>query len=294
MAHCVEVDSLSKHYRDFLLDAVSFVVPEGTVMGLVGENGAGKSTVIRLILGAIKRDAGKVKLFGTEWETRVPNAIKDQIGVVFDDCYFPVSLSPNQLGWTLGSIYRQWDPMLFGQLLSRFDVPGDKKIKELSRGNKMKLSIVCALSHRPKLLVLDEPTGGLDPVVRTEVLDMFQTFMEDERHSIIFSSHITTDLERIADYVTFIHKGKIILSETKDDLLDRYGLFKGPRDQIEHIEKGDFVSVRVNRYGLEALSSDKEHTMRTYPQLICDQASIDDILYHLTSDQSRTREDVAL
>jgi ABC-2 type transport system ATP-binding protein len=282
MTSCVKVENLRKEYRDFTLDNVSFEVPQGAIMGLVGENGAGKSTVIRLILGSIRRDGGSVSLFGEPWVDQVPNRLKDDIGVVFDECAFPETFNAAQLSAVFAGMFRAWDKEHFSKLLQDFNLSPTKKVKELSRGNRMKLSIAVALSHKPKLLILDEPTSGLDPVVRKEMLSLFQSFMEDETHSIILSSHITTDLERIADYITFIHQGKILLSEAKDELLDRHALFKGRHDDFEGIDRSDFVSIHSNRYGMEALSANRIMCAAKYPELVCDKATIDDILYHMT------------
>jgi len=292
MANCAEVSKLCKRYGDFFLEDVSFAIPEGTVMGLIGENGAGKSTIIRLMLKPSYKDDGKVFLFGQHIGTSVPVAVKDDIGVVFDECYYPDTCNALQMAIIFSNIYTKWDNALFLRLLKRFDVPEKKKMKEMSRGNKMKLSIICAIAHRPRLLVLDEPTSGLDPLVRSAMLDLLQTFMEDERRSILFSSHITVDLERIADHITCIHNGKLRFSEQKDDLLNKYAIFKGTRQQFEQVGSEDFINIRYDRYGVEALCKNKEEAAKKYPQLTQEKVTIDDILSHSVGNKSYQESEI--
>ena len=223
MTYAIEVSNLRKKVKQFQLNDVSFSLPTGTIMGFVGENGAGKTTTIKCILNLLKKDAGTIKLFGVN-STDDNLAIKEQIGVVLDDIHFPESLTPQQINKFLQKTYINWNPPYYFELLKQLKVPINKPIKEFSRGMKMKLSITIALAHHPNLLILDEPTSGLDPIVRDEILDLFLEFMQDENHSILFSSHITSDLEKIADYITFIHEGEILFSENKDDLLYELGI----------------------------------------------------------------------
>ena len=224
---CLEVQDLTKRYdaSEFSLDHLNFKVPYGSVMGLIGENGAGKTTTLKLILNLMRRDAGTIKLFGLD-NIRDEGAIKQQIGVVFDENHFHELFSPADIAKILRSLYQKWDDNLFQQYLRRFQLPADKPIKTYSRGMKVKLSIASALAHHPKLLLLDEPTSGLDPVVRDEILSIFFDFIQDEEHTILMSSHITGDLEKIADYVTFLHQGRLVFSGVKDDLLDSHGIVK--------------------------------------------------------------------
>ncbi len=224
---CLEVQDLTKRYdaSEFSLDHLNFKVPYGSVMGLIGENGAGKTTTLKLILNLMRRDAGTIKLFGLD-NIRDEGAIKQQIGVVFDENHFHELFSPADIAKILRSLYQKWDDNLFQQYLRRFQLPADKPIKTYSRGMKVKLSIASALAHHPKLLLLDEPTSGLDPVVRDEILSIFFDFIQDEEHTILISSHITGDLEKIADYVTFLHQGRLVFSGVKDDLLDSHGIVK--------------------------------------------------------------------
>ena len=219
----LEVDSLSKHYADFDLKDVSLSLPKGAIMGLVGTNGAGKSTTIKLILNLIRRDGGSVRIFGKD-NIGEEAAVKERIGVVFDECFFHDNLKPSQVSKVMGHIYKDWDEAYFFRLTDRFALPRGKVVKEFSRGMKMKLSIAAALSHHPDLLLLDEPTSGLDPIVRNEILDLFMDFIQDENKSVLLSSHITSDLEKVADYIAYIHGGRILLSDEKDALVERYGV----------------------------------------------------------------------
>ena len=224
-SNALVVNDLTKRYPDFVLDKVSFSVPCGTIVGLIGENGAGKSTTINAVLGMINRDSGSIELFG-EADTQSSDSIRNQIGVVFDGNNYPDVLSAQKLNRVLREIYRTWDERKFFDLLKKMSLPADKKIKEFSKGMQMKLSIAAALSHNSRLLILDEATSGLDPVVRDDILDMFLEFVQDESHSILVSSHITSDLEKVADYIVFIHKGKVVFCKSKDELRYKYGIIR--------------------------------------------------------------------
>lgn len=250
--NAIEVHDLQKSFKGFSLKDVSFSVPQGTVMGFVGENGAGKSTTIKCILNLLKKEYGEILLFGkdvVEYEL----SIKNDIGVVFDDLHVPETLNATQLDKIMKKVFKTWDSDYFFERLAQFKVPEKKKVKELSRGMRMKLSIALALSHHPKLLILDEPTSGLDPIIRDEILDLFLTFMQDETHSILFSSHITSDLEKIADYITFIHNGEILFSESKDVLVYEYGIFKGNKEEVSVIPEHAIIRKRNGAFGIEAL-----------------------------------------
>lgn len=222
MTAALKIQGLTKKFEGFALDKVSFRVPSGSIVGLIGENGAGKTTTINAALGLIKKDSGEIELFGENVEHLTPS-IKEEIGAVFDASNFSEELTPEKLDKVLKDIYTSWDQDLFRQLLDRLEIPFSRKLKTFSKGMKMKLSLAAALSHHPKLLILDEATSGLDPVMRDDILDMFLDFVQEEDHAILVSSHITSDLEKVADYIVFIHKGKIIFSKPKDELLDDYG-----------------------------------------------------------------------
>ncbi|MCL1695408.1 MULTISPECIES: ABC transporter ATP-binding protein [unclassified Lysinibacillus] len=250
--NAIEIHDLRKSFTGFSLNDVSFSVPQGTVMGFVGENGAGKSTTIKCILNLLKKEYGEILLFGKDIVEH-ELAIKNDIGVVFDDLHVPETLNATQLDKFMKKVFKTWDSNYYFERLAQFKIPQRKKVKEFSRGMRMKLSIALALSHHPKLLILDEPTSGLDPIIRDEILDLFLTFMQDETHSILFSSHITSDLEKIADYITFIHNGEILFSEDKDVLHYEYGIFKGNKEEISAIPEHAIIRKRNGAFGIEAL-----------------------------------------
>lgn len=275
--YSLKVENITKKYDDFLLDNVSFNVPKGNIVGLIGENGAGKSTTINSILDIIERDSGNVYILDSE-KNKIGNNIRERIGVVFDGNNFPEDLTPQKLNNVLRSIYRSWEENKFFQLLEKFSLPKDKKIKKFSRGMKMKLSISVALSHKAELLILDEATSGLDPVVRDDILDILLDFVQDEKNSILISSHITSDLEKVADYIVFIHKGKVIFEETKDNLIYNYGIMKCKIKEFESIDKEDIIRFRKMDYGYEILVKNKKELERKYPNFIMDNIKIEDIM----------------
>lgn len=271
------VKGLKKKYRDFTLDDVSFNIPCGMIVGLIGENGAGKSTTINAILGLIKKDAGTISILGKQ-DNEIDNGIRNQIGVVFDGSNFPSVLSARKLNNALKNIYSTWDENGYFSLLQKMSLPTDKKIKEFSKGMKMKLSIAVALSHHSKLLILDEATSGLDPVVRDDILDMFLDFMQDENNSILVSSHITSDLEKVADYIVFIHKGKVVFSKPKDELKYQYGIIKCGAAQFDAIDKEEIIAYRKQDYEWEVLVADRTAAQKKYPKAVIDPATIDEIM----------------
>lgn len=275
--NALHITGLTKKYHDFVLDGVSFRVPRGTIVGLIGENGAGKSTTIHAVLGLKQKDAGTIEILGRQ-EQDVDNAVRNQIGVVFDGSNFPEGLSPKKLNKVFRNIYAAWDEEGYFALLKKMSLPEEKKIKEFSKGMKMKLSIVVALSHQSKLLILDEATSGLDPVVRDDILDMFLDFVQDENNSILVSSHITSDLEKVADYIVFIHNGKLIFSKSKDELRYQYGIIKCGAAQLEAIDKRDMIACRKQEYEWQVLVADKASAQKKYPKAIIDQATIDEIM----------------
>ncbi|MDL2257950.1 ABC transporter ATP-binding protein [Eubacteriales bacterium OttesenSCG-928-K08] len=247
--NAIEIKGLTKVYSGFKLDELTLTLPSGCIMGLIGENGAGKSTTIKLILNMVKKDAGQVTVLGED------NTIcsKENIGVVMDEVGFPECLKVEQVEKIMQGIYRNWDKDAYYKNINRLSVPLNKPFKDFSRGMKMKLGIAVALSHNAKLLILDEATSGLDPVVRDEVLDIFADFTRDEGHSILLSSHIVSDLEKICDYIAFINKGKLMLCEEKDALYEQYGMIHCSPDEFMAIEPSAIKGKKESHYGVEAI-----------------------------------------
>lgn len=277
MEPILQVKDPTKQYPDFMLDHVSFSVPRGTIVGLIGENGAGKSTTLKAILDLIRKDDGTVRFFGEEL-TEDRKDMKENIGVVFDGIHFHETLTPAKIEKISAAAYRQWNSQTYHGYLEQFSLPADKEIKTFSKGMKMKLGIAAALSHDPKLLILDEATSGLDPVMRDDLLDVFMDFVQDENHSILMSSHITTDLEKVADYIAFIHQGKLIFRKEKDELIYNYGIIRCSSSQFEMLDKKDILACRKKDYQWDVLVSDREKMARRYKDLVIDNAAIDDIL----------------
>lgn len=273
MENMLEVKGLTKLYDGFSLEDINLNLPKGSIMGFIGENGAGKTTTIKLILNLIHRDSGEIRVFGLD-NRKFDQQIKADIGVVFDESSFPDSMRVQDIGKVMRKIYPNWDQEVFDNYRTCFSLPQKKDIKEFSRGMKMKLSIVVALSHHAKLLILDEATSGLDPIVRDEILDVLLEFIQDENHSIFLSSHITSDIEKIADYITFIHRGRIVLSESKDELLDRYGILKCKTSDFDSLDKALIKGYRKSQFGVEALV--EKNQFRT--GYLIDRASIEDIM----------------
>ena len=269
------VRDLCKQFDEFLLDHVSFQVPKGRIVGFIGENGAGKSTTINLILDELKKDNGQIQIFGME---HTSSSVKEDIGVVFDECNFHDVFNVSDIEKILSGVYKSWDSSLYRQYLKKFKIPERKQIGSFSKGMKMKLSIICAMAHKPKLLILDEATTGLDPVVRDEMLDLFLEFIQDEECSIFFSSHITSDIQKIADYVILIHQGKIIFEEQKDDLVYHFGIVKCGRETFASLSPDDYIIHRVTNVSVECLVRDKEAIKRKYKDIVVDNATLEDIM----------------
>ena len=247
--NAIELSHICKDFGSFAIQDLTLAVPTGTICGLVGENGAGKSTTIRLLCGALRPDSGTASVLGVEVSSPEFLAATEDIGVVLDEAYFPESLNAVQVGKILAATYRRWDQSLYGGYLKRFDLPGNKQFKDYSRGMRMKLAIAAALSHHPKLLVLDEATAGLDPIVRDEILDIFNDFTREEDHSILISSHILSDLEKLCDYIAFLHQGRLLFCEEKDRLLEEYGIFSDTTAQLECLLPEAIVAREPNGYG---------------------------------------------
>ncbi len=278
----LKAENLTKHYSGFSLNKISFNLPKGSIMGLIGENGAGKTTTIKLLLNLIKKDSGKITIFGLD-NIKHEMKIKQDIGVVLDESSFHDNLKPKDISTFMGNIYDKWDNKKFFDYLNIFNLPQNKIVKDYSKGMKMKLSIAAALSHNPKLLILDEPTGGLDPVVRSEILDIFMDFIQDDEKSILFSTHVTSDLDKIADYITFIHKGNLVFTESNDEINDNYGIIKCGINEFNKIDRKDILGYRKNKFGYEVLINNKQNSI--YRDFIIDPANLEDImLYHIRGD----------
>lgn len=284
--NALEVYRLTKRYPDFLLDEVSFAVPRGTIVGLIGENGAGKSTTIKAILNLVKKDAGQIEILGRK-EQEIDFDTRNRIGVVFDKHNFPASMSPNNLGKLLETVYPLWDRKLYGELLKKLSLPVNRKIKKLSKGMKMKLAIAVALSHHSEILILDEATSGLDPIVRDDILDILLEFVQEENHSILVSSHITSDLEKIADYIVFLHEGRVVFSKPKDELRYYYGIMKCGAAQFEKIDRADIVAYRKQDFEWQILVADRNEAQKKYPDSIIDPATLDDIMLLFIKGESK-------
>ena len=251
--NAIELKGLVKEYPGFRLGGLDLALPAGSIMGLVGENGAGKSTTIKLIMNAIKRDAGSVSVLGVDNQSRAFSDIKEDIGVVLDEAYYPEVLNAHNVGRVMANTYRRWEPDTYENYLRQFALPQDKAFRDYSRGMKMKLAIAVALSHQAKLLILDEATSGLDPMVRDEILDIFNEYTRQEDRSILLSSHIVSDLEKICDYIAFLHKGQLLLCEEKDRLLEEYALVRLSRERLADLPENSVVGVESDPYGVRAL-----------------------------------------
>ncbi|MEG0614920.1 MAG: ABC transporter ATP-binding protein [Oscillospiraceae bacterium] len=284
MCKALEINGLTKKYSDFSLNNINFSLETGSIMGFIGENGAGKTTTIKLILNLIKRNSGSIKVFGLD-NIQDEQKIKEQIGVVFDEGHIHGLLSLKQVDKIMPKIYLNWNKKLFDRYIFEFNLPKDKEIEKFSRGMKMKLSIAIALAHEPKLLLLDEATAGLDPVVRNEILDVFREFIQDEQHSILMSSHITSDLEKISDYVTFLHQGNVILTGNKDEILEQYGVAKCARDEVSKVDSKYIIGLNNGDFGSEFLVSNKEEFRNNYPKIIVDNANLEEIMLHYVKEE---------
>ena len=278
-SYVIELKNVKKDYGDFVLDNVSFSVPIGSVCGFIGQNGAGKTTTIQIILDAIKRDGGEVYVFGKNINDGMAE-LKEDIGVVFDEMGFHDFLTPKQINTVMKNIYKNWDEDAFFDYLKKFSLPAKKECGKFSRGMRMKLQIATAMSHKAKLLIMDEPTSGLDPIVRNEIIQIFREFVIEEDHSILLSSHITTDLEKIADEVVFIDAGRIVLSGNKDEIIEKHGILRCKKDEVKEISDSLIVDVEVSSMGAEILVNDKKAASKLYPGMVIDEAGLEQIMIH--------------
>lgn len=275
--NAIEIQGLTKKYDGFTLDNISFNVPKGSIMGFIGQNGAGKTTTIRALLGIIRYDSGKINMLGMDNKEN-EYEIKEQIAAVFDELPFQEMFNAKQLSIMMSGIYRDWNKAKFEEYLDRFQLPMRKKCGKFSKGMKMKLQIATALSHNAKLLIMDEATTGLDPVVRNEILDIFREYLQDEQRSILMSSHITSDLEKIADSVTFIDKGKLLISGYKDDILDSHAVIRCTKEDYKSIDKADIISARLSDFGAEVMVADKIEAKKKYSGALIEKTTLEEIM----------------
>ena len=282
MNNVLEINNITKDYKKFKIDNISFNLPKGYIMGFIGANGAGKTTTIKLILNMIKRDSGEIKVFGLD-NIREEERIKEQIGVVFDECYYLEDWTINDVEKAVSMFYKNWNSSIYEKYLKEFNLARDKKVKDLSRGMRMKLMIAVAFSHEAKLLILDEPTSGLDPVARDELLDILRDYIEDEEKSVIFSSHITSDIEKIADYITYINNGKIIFTGEKDEFLEKYCIIKGGKEDITESQKKEIIGLRIHSTGFEGLIELKK-AVGFSSKVIIEKASLDEIMIYMNKE----------
>jgi len=277
MKNAIEIKELVKKYPEFCLNIDELKIPSGEVIGLIGENGAGKTTLIKLLLKIINKNSGKIKIFNKDLEEKELE-IKEDIGVVLDNTFFPENLTPKDINTIMKDIYKNWDSKLFNKYLKDFKIKESQVLKTMSKGMRKKVEIATALSHHPKLLILDEATSGLDPIVRNEILDLFLDFISDDEHTILLSTHITSDLEHIADYIIFIDKGKIVLKKSRDEIIDNYGILKCDKDDFKKIDKLDIVSYKKNKYNYEVLIDNRNKLSKKYKEFVIDKITLEDLM----------------
>ncbi len=273
MNNAIEIKNLMKRYPGFTLGEISLDIPQGIIVGLIGENGAGKTTLIKSILDVVKKDRGEVFVLGREVAFS-----KEEIGVVFDNSFFPEIMTPANVDSVMKDVFRNWDSQLFYQYLDSFSIKKEQSLRTMSKGMRKKVEIASALSHHPKLLILDEPTSGLDPIVRNEVLDIFLNFIQDEEHTVLLSSHITSDLEHIADQIVFIDRGKIVLNEDRNEIFDRYGILRCSDEDFSRIDKDDILAYKKNRYEYDVLVTDIDTCRKKYENCIIDKITLEDMM----------------
>lgn len=287
MSRILEIRNLCKRYQGFSLENINITLESGYIMGFIGPNGAGKTTTIKLIMGLIRRDAGEILIFGLD-NIKDGVRVRDRIGFVYDECFFYDELTIKETRRIAAPFYSRWDDEVFYGYLERFELPLRKKVKELSRGMKMKLALAVALAHHADLIIMDEPTAGLDPIFRNKLLEILLDLIQDENKGVFFSTHITTDLDRIADYITFINRGEIVFSEPREAILEKYALVKGGGEPPEGELRGEFVGVRKNRFGWEALTSNgKRARQRLGDAAIIERPTLEEIMLYIVRGNNR-------
>ena len=275
--NAIEIKNLTKKYDGFTLDDISFTVPKGCIMGFIGQNGAGKTTTINCLLNLVSRDSGEIRLLGMDMPEK-EYEIKSKISAVFDELPFNEELNAKVLEKVLAGVFSDWDHAVFSEYLERLQLPYKKKFSEFSKGMKMKLQIAAALSHHARLLIMDEATTGLDPVVRNEILDIFLEFLQDEENAILMSSHITSDLEKASDCISFIDTGKLLLSGVKDDILEHHGVMKIGSKELSDIDRADYISARVTDFGAELMVSDRTSAATKYSGALIEKTTLEEIM----------------
>ena len=280
MKNILEVKDLRKEFKGFTIDNISFNLEPGYIMGFIGPNGAGKSTTIKLIMNLLKKDGGDIKVFGLD-NIKAEKEVKNRIGFVYDENYYYENLTITQMKNIVAGFYSMWDDNTFNKYMKEFDLNPKAKIKTLSKGMKMKFSLAVALSHNADLILMDEPTSGLDPVFRREILDILYNIIQDDKKSIFFSTHITTDLEKIADYITFINEGKIVFSKSKDDVLESYKVVKGGTDLLDRETRKEFIGIRETSVGFEALTDNADNIRKLFKSdVLIEKATLEDIMFY--------------
>ena len=282
----IELKNVVKDYGDFKLDHISFAVPEGSVCGFIGQNGAGKTTTINLILDIINRDEGEISLFGKPVD-KDHAYVREDVGVVFDEMGFHEFMTAKDINIMMKNIYKNWDEVAFFDYLKKFSLPSKKKCGAFSRGMRMKLQISVAMSHKAKLLIMDEPTSGLDPIVRNEMIGIFRDFVVEEDHTILLSSHITGDLEKIADEVVFIDGGKIVFSGNKDEILEKHGILKCKKEEASKVSEALIVGVEKEAYSTSILVNDRHAAAKLYPDMVIEEAALEDIMIYYVNAKKR-------
>jgi len=282
MEPILEIKGLRKEFDGFSLKGIDLTLEKGYILGFIGPNGAGKSTTIKLVMNLLKKDGGEIKIFGKD-HIKYEQEIKNRIGFVYDENYFYEELTVSEMKWIIAPLYKTWDEKAYQKYIKKFELPPNKKIKELSKGMKMKFSLMIALSHNADLLIMDEPTSGLDPLIRSELLELLSEIIQDENKAIFFSTHITSDLDKIADYVALIHNGELLFSKAKDELLNNYGLVKGGKEILNGNAKECFIGIKQNQFGFEALTKDKNQVKRKFgDKVLVEKPTLEDIMLYYT------------
>lgn len=277
MTQALHIKNLTKKYKDFTLDHISFDLPYGTVLGLIGENGAGKSTLINSVLNIVKADYEEISILGYDFNTQ-EKEIKKEIAVIFNDSHYGENLTPLFIGKMLSNIYTDWDQKKFLNYLNQFKLPEKKRLKTFSTGMKVKLEFAAALSHNPKLLILDEATSGLDPVFRDEILEIIREFTQQEDHSVLISSHITSDLDKIADYIAYIHEGKLLFLKSVDELNNDCGIIRCGREFFDALSPEDIIAYREEPYSYSVFIKNRQAIRKAFCDISIENASIEDIM----------------